>query len=134
VDRLAPPHNNGQVKHARGIVIAFGLFAASFALHIVGGATDQGWLFAIAVALIFITAVGFPTIAGLLARHGPHAAAITVSFLVGVALTSSALWAANGRSWAWWTVPAALALVVATNAAALGLRRLAPGRMGTAEA
>ncbi len=46
-----------------GLISAFALFAASFALHIVGGATDQGWLFAIAVGLIFLTATGFPAIA-----------------------------------------------------------------------
>jgi len=138
VDRLAPPHNNGQVKHARGIVIAFGLFAASFALHIVGGATDQGWLFAIAVALIFVSATGFPVIAawaggfdGLQSVEARATGAIGAA--AGYGFTVGALWASNGRAFAWWEFPLATGLVVAGSAVLLvpwrmvaAKRRLAP--------
>ena len=58
--RAQPQDTTGVI---RGEVIAFVLFAASFALHIVAGAMDQGWLFAIAVVLIYISATGFPAIA-----------------------------------------------------------------------
>lgn len=99
----------------RGFALALGLFAAFFALHIVGGATDQGWLFATAVALIFLTATGFPAImhafAGRRARMRHARALWLVGGIAGVALTSSALWAANDRTIAWWQAPAALLLV-----------------------
>jgi hypothetical protein len=99
----------------RGLVLAFGLFALSFALHIVGGATDQGWLFAIAVCLIFITAVGFPVIASALSSGTKGARRMTfiAGFPIGIVLTTSALWAANGRSVAWWELPAGALLVAA---------------------
>ncbi len=106
---------------ARGLALAFALFAAAFALHIVGGATDQGWLFATAVVLIFATAVLFPAIAFVLAgKPAGRATIVTVATgaLIGVALTASALWAANGRAMAWWTLPAATAMVATVNAAA----------------
>jgi hypothetical protein len=118
-----------------GNILAFGVFAAAFALHIVGGATDQGWLFAIAVVLIFWAAIDFPTLALALSRaRAGSARALTAALgaAIGVALTASALWAAADRSWQWWTVPLALLLVGATYAVAtvlpprLGLRL--PGR------
>ena len=112
----------------RGLALAFVAFVASFALHIVGGATDQGWLFAIAVALIFIAATGFPAIATLLA--GP-ATDIHTRWLLGIGavagfvLTMSALWAANDRSTALWHFPAALVLVVVVS----GVILAATGRL-----
>jgi uncharacterized membrane protein YeaQ/YmgE (transglycosylase-associated protein family) len=107
------------VAALRGNVLAFGLFAAFFALHIVGGATDQGWLFAIAVALIAATAVGFPWLA---AKFGRAAAAsdrkltVALGAVIGAALTAGVFWAANDRSWAIWHVPAAAAIALAVAA------------------
>lgn len=116
-------------RAVRGLVLAFGIFAASFALHIVGGATDQGWLFAIAVALIFISAVCFPTLALQLTGH-PRNWATTMFVavaggVIGVVLTASAFWAANDRTFAWWEIPLATVLVGALN---ISLIRLRSGR------
>ncbi len=103
---------------ARGLVLAFGVFAASFALHIVGGASGQDWLFNLAVALIFLTATAFPVIA-LLFAGSPRGAArnlvLNAGFVIGTALTASAFWAANGRGFAWWEVPAAAASVLVVS-------------------
>ncbi len=116
------------MKAFRGIGIAFGSFAASFALHIVGGATGQGWLFAIAVALIFVTATAFPTIAlvsgGFTSLDAVGARATgAVSAVAGYSFTLAALWAANGRAFAWWEFPTAAGLLLAVNALTLlGLR------------
>lgn len=96
------------------LLVTLALFAGAFALHIVGGATDQGWLFALAVALIFGTAAGFPAIAAALAGR-LDAVTLTGGGLAGVGLTSGALWAANGRAWEWWTVPLAVLLVLAVS-------------------
>ena len=104
---------------ARGLVIAFVLFALSFALHIVGGATDQGWLFAVAVALIYVTATGYPAIAviaaGPRARRWERQATIAIGAVIGLVLTIAALWAANGRAFAWWQFPLAPVLVTASS-------------------
>jgi hypothetical protein len=97
---------------ARGLLLTFGLFAGAFALHIVGGATDQGWLFAIAVGLIFLIATGYSGfalwIAGL-AHSGTRAAAWTdlLGGIAGSALTIGALWAANDRAFELWHFAAA---------------------------
>ena len=101
----------------RGFIVATAVFIGSFALHIVGGASGQGWLFATAVALIFASATGFPVLValasrGALARNRP---ASLLSVIVGTALTESALWAANGRGVAWWEAPAALIAVTAVS-------------------
>lgn len=105
----------------RGFVLTFGLFAAAFALHIVGGATDQGWLFVTAVVLIFVTAAGFPAImhafAGRRARTRQGRPLWIVGTVAGVILTASALWAANDRSMAWWLVPAGAACVAIVSPA-----------------
>lgn len=103
------------IRSAVSLVVTFGLFAVSFALHIVGGASDQGWLFAIAVALIYVTAAGFPAIASRIAGQA-DVVTLVGGAVIGVALTSGALWAANGRAWAWWTVPLAVVLTAATSA------------------
>lgn len=101
---------------ARGLGVAGGLFCASFALHIVGGATGQGWLFAIAVGLIFVTATGMPVIAIWASGLGEVrslAARIVggIGAAAGFGFTVAALWAANGRSFAWWEFPLASGLV-----------------------
>ena len=63
------------MKAAIGLTGAFGLFAAAFALHIVGGASGQRWLFAIAVALIYLTATGFAAISLAIAGFDRHSLA-----------------------------------------------------------
>lgn len=128
------------VRTLRALGVASGCFLSSFALHILGGATGQDWLFAIAVALIFLTAAGFPAIALVAAGArtvGDAPRAFALACAAGLALTTSALWAANGRAIAWWTLPAAAALVaLATTAALTGLRwrRHVPGGVGRARA
>lgn len=112
---------------ARGLVLAFGAFAAAFALHIAGGASGQRWLFAIAVALIYATATAFPTLALVLAGRATSRERDLILYgggAIGSGLTAAALWAANGRALAWWTFPGALGLVVVVNL----LLRLAFGR------
>lgn len=113
------------------LAVTFACFAASFALHVVGGATDQGWLFAIAVALIFFFATGFPAVALLLDRGGATAAEsrfiLGAGGLIGVVLTASALWAANDRAFAWWHPFAAIALVAAVSTMLLAVARFAGG-------
>lgn len=98
----------------RGLVLALTFFAASFALHIVGGATDQSWLFAMAVVLIFLSATGFPAFAAFFGRTMDRAL-LAVGGAVGVVLTAGALWAANDRGFAWWHGPAAVGLVVVVS-------------------
>jgi hypothetical protein len=115
----------------RGNVIAFLLFAASFALHIVGGAMDQGWLFAVAVALIAVCAAGFPVIAVAFSgasSGSERALTAAIGGAAGAALTASALWAAEGRAWAWWHIPLALAIALAATAVALRGGIVRPGR------
>ena len=115
------------MRVAFALVGAFVLFAAFFALHIVAGATDQGWLFVIAVALIYLSAWSFPAIAWLLA--GDHLsrrderALLIVGGIVGLALTNGALWAANGRAFAWWQWPVSVVLVAGTSGLVLALAR-----------
>jgi hypothetical protein len=123
------------MRAARGLVLAFALFAASFALHVVGGATGQRWLFAIAVALIFVTAGGFPAIALLLSgtvhRSREWRYALAIGAGAGWVLTMAALWAANGRAYAWWQGPAAIVMVWATSVVlGMGLRTIAGVRGG----
>lgn len=87
---------------------------------------DQRWLFAIAVALIFLSATGFPAFALLLAgdTRGPwRRVLIAAGVAGGFALTMAALWAANGRATAWWHVPLAVVMEAAVSAAVLGLAR-----------
>ncbi len=118
---------------ARGLAGASALFAASFALHIVAGALDQGWLFAIAVGLIYVTATAFPVIALRLARAPARSFSglliLAAGAAAGVGFTWGALWAANGRAMAWWEPLAAVALVaVASVGAARVTGWLSPGR------
>jgi hypothetical protein len=113
----------------RGNGIGLGLFAAFFALHIVGGATDQAWLFAIAVVLIAATAILFPASAVYLGRARDRreiAWTAAVGGVIGAALLAGVFWAANDRAWEWWHVPAAgaISLVVAGLA-----RRERPSRL-----
>jgi|GEM_PF-3373812 len=96
----------------RGLVLTFVCFAAAFALHVVAGATDQGWLFAIAVGLIFLIATGYSGFAlwfAGLAYAGNRAASLTdlAGGVIGSVLTLGALWAANDRSFATWQFAAA---------------------------
>jgi hypothetical protein len=118
----------GIVRVVRGVGVALAIFVASFALHIVGGATDQGWLFAIAVALIFVSATGFPVIAawagGFTDLQSVEARATgAIGAAAGYGFTVGALWASNGRAFAWWEFPLATALVVAGSALLLLLWR-----------
>lgn len=118
------------MKAVRGIGIALALFLASFALHIVGGATGQGWLFAIAVGLIFVFATAFPVVAvvaGGFQNLDSAQARLTgaVGAAAGYGFTVAALWAANGRAFAWWEYPLAAALVLAGSGLALIARALA---------
>ena len=106
------------MRYLLGLAGAFLVFAASFALHIVGGARDQDWLFAIAVILIYFTAAGFPAIAWLLGgRPSGRPYLVAPGALIGLALTVAALRAANDRTFAWWQIPAGLAAVAITSAA-----------------
>lgn len=111
----------------KGLVITLAAFAAAFALHIVGGATDQGWLFAIAVGLIYIVATGFPAIAlwvsGLAYRGSePAKFTYTAGVIIGTGLTLGALWATNGRSFAAWHFPVSIILVAVVSAVILLVR------------
>ncbi len=104
-----------------GPLAAFAAFAVAFALHVAGGATDQGWLFAIAVVLIFALAAGFPIVAVLIrpprgARE--RRAALLTGGLGGAVLMAGTLWAANGREWAAWTAPLAVFVAAIATAAA----------------
>ena len=90
------------MRSARGIVFALLLFLAAFALHIVGGATDQDWLFAIAVVLIFVVASSFAFIAALLEgtplREAKRPFFVT-SIAIALVLTEATLWAARFGAW-----------------------------------
>lgn len=104
------------VRSAVSLVVGFVLFAGAFALHVVGGATGQDWLFALAVALIYLTAAGFPAIAAAFAGRMDMLTG-GLGGLIGAGLTSGALWASNDRAWGWWTVPLAAVLVALTSSA-----------------
>lgn len=112
-----------------GLAGAAAFFAVSFALHIVGGSTGQGWLFAIAVALIYVSASGFGVFAWMLAgsRSGDRLT-LGIGALAGVVLTTSALWAANGRSFAWWEPPLAAVITLASSAVLLRAWQMVRGR------
>lgn len=111
----------------RGLLLAFVAFNGAFVLHIVGGATGQGWLFALAVALIFLSATGFPAFALLFAGHTGRSARrslVVLGSVAGFALTMAALWAANSRASEAWQVPVALLAEGAGSALVLALARL----------
>jgi hypothetical protein len=104
------------VRYAIGLFGALIIFLACFALHIAGGATGQDWLFAIAVVLIYLSAAGYPAIAWLLGgRPTGRPYLLAPGALIGLALTTAALRAANDRTFAWWQVPLALAAILATS-------------------
>ncbi len=111
----------------RGLGLTFAAFAAAFALHVVGGATDQGWLFALAVALIYAIATGFPAIALWVSRL-PYKANETAKFIygagvvIGTGLTLGALWATNDRAFAAWHFPVSIILVAVVSAVLLLVR------------
>ena len=107
---------------ARGLALTVLAFAAAFALHIIGGATDQGWLFAIAVGFIFAIAAGFSGFAlwfAGLAYAGNRAAMATdlLGGVAGSALTIGALWAANDRAFEPWHFVAAPLIEAGVSAA-----------------
>ena len=121
------------MRAVRGLAIALALFVAAFALYIVGGASDQGWLFAIAVGLIYVTATGFPAIAliasGLTLRDESELKVLLgIGAVAGLIFTIGALWAANGRAFAWWQFVLGPALVVITSVVLLAWRRFAGTR------
>lgn len=115
------------LQAAKGFAVAAAAFLVAFALHVLGGATDQAWLFGIAVGLIFVTAAGFPAIviwtSGLkyggsdLARFAYGAGVV-----VGTGLTLGALWASNDRGFAGWHFPASIILVAVASAVILFVR------------
>ena len=118
------------MQTARGLGIAFAFFSGSFALHVVGGASDQRWLFAIAVGLIYLTATGFPAIAVVasgLARsqRSQMKLVLALASIAGVGLTIGALWAANGRAFAWWQFVLGPVLVLVSSVTLLAVRRFA---------
>ncbi len=118
------------MRAVRGLGIAVALFVAAFALHIVGGATGQRWLFAIAVGLIYVTATGFPAIALVASRltlrdEVELKLLLGTGAIAGLAFTIGALWAANGRTFAWWQFILAPALVLFTSVVLLAWRRFA---------
>jgi hypothetical protein len=125
------------MRALRGFLLASGLFAGAFVLHIVAGALDLDWLFALAVALIFASAALFPLVALVLAGRpsgGARRVLLLAGCVAGIGLTAAALWAANGRAIDWWTVPLAFALVLAPCLAVLRfLPSAAAGRNGLAE-
>lgn len=115
------------IQAVKGLVLTFAAFAVAFALHIVGGATDQGWLFAIAVVLIYAIAMGFPAIAlwvsGLTYRGSePAKFTYTAGVIIGTGLTLGALWATNDRSFAAWHFAASIVLVAIVSAVVLLIR------------
>ena len=102
-----------------GLAGAAALFLGAFGLHIVGGATNQGWLFAIAVVLIFLVAAGFSWIAASLARTPiPDADAgfLVPAFALALVLTEATLWAASDRAFELWHIPATPVLVFGVTA------------------
>ena len=109
------------MAYLRGLGLAATLFAACFALHVVGGATDQDWLFGLAVVLIYITASGFGAIAWLLAGRGRGPGVLAAGVAIGVILTTSALRAANDRNFEVWQPPLAVAMVAISTAVILFL-------------
>lgn len=109
------------MRYLRGYGAATGIFAASFALHIVGGATNQDWLFGTAVGLIYLSATGFPVIAWLASGGRPNERLMVgVGMVAGFGLTVSALWAANDRALAGWLYPLGLALLLTTSSLLYG--------------
>ncbi len=118
------------MRALRGLLLAFGLFAAAFALHVVAGATDQGWLFSIAVGIIYFLVTGFPFVATVLAgaplAETERRVLLGAGAVVGVVLTTGAYWAAAGREFDWWVIPAAFPSVAIVSTALFLLARLWP--------
>ena len=109
------------VQAVRGLALTFLAFAAAFVLHIIGGATNQDWLFALAVVLIVVIATGFSGwalwFAGL-ADSGSRAAMLTdlLGGIAGSVLTVGVLWAANDRTFEAWHFLAAPLIECAVSA------------------
>lgn len=127
------------IQAIKGLFLTFGAFAFAFALHIVGGATDQGWLFAIAVGLIYVIATGFPAIAlwvSGLAYKGSEPARFTyiAGVIIGTGLTLGALWATNDRSFAAWHFPLSIVLVAVVSSLILLARSRVDGTAATGSA
>jgi len=119
---------------AKGLGLTFAAFAAAFALHVVGGATGQAWLFAIAVGLIYLTATGFPAIAlwvsGLKYHSGRDSEVVyRAGVLAGMGLTLGALWATNDRSFGTWTFILTPILVAVASAFILMIRAFVDGEL-----
>ena len=109
------------VPAVRGLALTFLAFAAAFVLHIIGGATNQDWLFALAVVLIVVIATGFSGwalwFAGL-ADSGSRAAMLTdlLGGIAGSVLTVGVVWAANDRTFEAWHFLAAPLIECAVSA------------------
>lgn len=121
------------MRIASAFLIAFGLFLAGFAGHIIAGATDQDGLFLFAVVWIFVTALGFPAtvmmFAGTDLRTRQGLLVLAAAFACGYALTLGTLWAANDRSFAAWHFPVAALLVAVVSGLKLGLDLLSGGSL-----
>jgi len=118
------------MRALRGLFLAFGLFAAAFALHVIAGATDQGWLFTIAVMFIYFFVTGFPFVATVLAgtplTETDRRILLGAGSLLGIVFTSGAYWAAAGREMEWWVIPAAVPSVLVVSTALFLLARFVP--------
>ncbi len=120
------------IQAAKGIGITLAAFALAFGLHIIGAATNQGWLFAVAVGLIFAISTGFPAIAlwvSGLAYKGSEAAQFTYRFgvIIGTGLTLGALWATNDRAFTAWHFPVSILSVAVVSAFVLLARSKVDG-------
>ncbi len=117
----------------RGFFVAAAFFVSSFVLHIIAGANDLGWLFMIAVVLIFFAATGFAAVSYLASTKTAQVLfgriLLAVGGVAGATLTASALWAANDRTFAWWQPIAGLAATVVVSSAVLVLAGKRPDRI-----
>lgn len=96
---------------------AVALFAAAFALHVIAGAAELEWLFAMAVVLIYLFASSLPTISWLLGGCQPRPYSWwALHVALALVFSGGALWAAAGRTLAWWVPLGAAALVVVGTA------------------
>ncbi len=115
-----------RLRPVLGSAAAVGAFALAFVLHVAAGAAGLDWLFAAAVVLIYLTAASIPTAAWILGGKGRRTWLWwAVHTALALVFTGGALWASAGRELRWWVPLAAAACVAAGTLSAALLARAA---------
>jgi hypothetical protein len=104
-------------------LFALAISIACFALHVVAGRLGLDVLFAVAVALIWACAAGFPLLVQALGAGRAGAPTLGVAVVIGVALTAATLGATRDTGFEIVNVAAAALIVAAVYGGGQLLRR-----------